>query len=724
MFSGTKPFAMDPSRDIPLPSSTGQLSRPTRELPMVDTVAAPPVKAVSIKPLTIPLRYEDLRVVLRKFDRASVSALPLDKPAVLIGRAVIERGAPTKPFQGKLYDPEGRYINFRVDDSAEPLYRYLRQRAGHMVRLFGLVEGRDFKATLVNPDPVTKSEVGTIRPVFPYHPKTLEAQASLVEGLNVTSYLAPIRLQNVLRKSLPTYIESWIKISVDKLFKDGLKSKQALRAAFGTHKPSEAKQMAEQMLLHMLFPRELRNTGRANKLANIVAGVCILHDQVEEEAEIHRRHAKSNRKAATLGGLTKDEIVALAKRIAERIEFTLTEEQLTAVVECLSDLDSGIPSKRLLSGDVGTGKTVVYAIAVFAMAQAGHLVAVLLPSEPLAEQVYGKIKGWFPDLSVDLVAGARQPSGSARVMVGTSALLTRSQCEFDFVVVDEQQRFSRAQREGALAAKGHLLEVTATAIPRTQALVEMGLTKVSTLQECHVKKEIVTRIWRQDQRGALFAEIHASLAAGEQVLVIYPAKAPPPVRPAVESRETEAEAEAHLPTAARASVTAYVTAWEKAFPGRVRICHGGLSAEENNAAILDVTERRADILASTTLVEVGMDIPGLRRIVIVEADMFGASTLHQLRGRVARTGGRGHCDFYLPRDPRDISLARLEMLCRTSNGFEIAEADRQLRGSGDITRSGHRQKGKLPDSPFPAHEVSPSALLEAAHRLQAEFGID
>ncbi len=705
---------MDATAANPLPPSAGQITRQTSAPPLVQTECAPAVKLVRIKPLCIPERYEDLRRSMKTFDKASIAALPPTKPCVCIGRPVIERGSPKGAFSGKLFDETGKYVSFRVDANSEPLYRYLKQRHGHVVRLFGQIEGRDFKATLVNPDPVTQPEVGMLRPVFPYHTATLVAQSSLVEGLLATSYLAPVRLQNVLRKSLPSYLDNWLKQSVDKLFKDGLKSKQALKASLGTHKVSEAKPIVERMLLDLVMPRDPAATGAAHRRANLIAGVCILHDQVEEEAEIHRRHAKSKKKAATLGGLTKEQIVDLANSIADRIEFKITDEQLTAVVEILTDLDSGMPSKRLLSGDVGSGKTVVYAIAVCAMAQAGHQVAVILPSEPLAEQVYDKLRGWFDHLSMDFVAGSRQPSGSAIVSVGTSAILSRSDCEFDLVVVDEQQRFSRAQREGAMAAKGHLLEVTATAIPRSQALVEMGLTKVSTLQQSHVKKEIVTRIWRQDQRAALFTEIRASIAAGEQVLVIYPAKAP----------STQKEGDVSSAASQRSSVTVYVTAWEKAFPGRVRICHGGLSAEENKAAILDVTERRADILASTTLVEVGIDIPGLRRIVIVEADMFGASTLHQLRGRVARTGGRGHCDFYLPRDPRDISLQRLEMLCTTSNGFEIAEKDRALRGSGDITRSGHRQKGKLPDSPFPNHEVPPAALLEAARLLQTEFGID
>lgn len=705
------------SLDAPATASSGRAGGPSDAgIPPV-----PPVKPVKVKPLTLPVGIQDLRKKITNFDLKTLSALKSDRAYVFFGVVTIDSKTSQDTFSGRITDSSGRFLFLQAGPFAIPFKHACDRKAGRPMYLFGNIVPRGKTFLLVNPEPVRSGEIGALRPVFPLHQQTIMAQCSVEDGLLPQSYLAPLRTQLAYRTSLQQSLPSWIALSIEKLLKDGLKTRAAMRAAFGTSKIADVRQATNQMLLDLVCPKDTARTRAAKKLADRVAGVCILHDQVEELAEFAKRHLKAKRPVPTLGTQTRDQLQEIALKHSKPFGFDLTAEQVTAAIDILSFLNTGVPMRALLTGDVGSGKTAVFSVTAAAMLEAGHSVAVILPSEPLANQVHSLLVKWYPHFKPQLVAGANRPRAGAKFVVGTVAILTRTECDFDYVIVDEQQRFGTLQRNSAMADRAHQLESTATAIPRSLALADMGLTQVATLQDCHVKKNIVTRIWRADQRKQLFAEIHATVAAGQQVLVIYPsiASSTPSEEPTEPLAETKPSA-----SQKRAAVDSYIAVWEKAFPGRVRICHGAQTPSQNAAAIADIRDRKADILASTTLVEVGIDIPSLMRVVIVQADCFGSSTLHQLRGRVARAGGDGYCDFYLPKDPRDISLKRLEMLTVTSNGFEIAEADCEMRGAGDISRSGQRQRGKLPESPFPGHEVPRASLLEASARLHREFGID
>lgn len=366
---------------------------------------------------------------------------------------------------------------------------------------------------------------------------------------------------------------------------------------------------------------------------------------------------------------------ALLKGLALAFPFKLTDEQKKVVVEILSDMRTGT-MRRLLSGDVGTGKTAVYGLALAYAIELGARAFVLLPNQTLARQIHVEFASWWPHLEPLLVTGDTDDvPPDARLVIGTTAILHRNLGQPDIMVVDEQHKFSREQRERLVTPGTHLLEVSATSIPRTQALARYGALAVSRLTACHVKKDIETAIITHGDRAILFSALRKDVAEGDKLLVIYP-------------RRGDDESDSELPSAAEA-----FEAWQRAFGDMVRLVHGGQTPEENQAAIQDMVDGRARVLVSTTVVEVGVTIPGLRHCVVVHAERFGLTTLHQIRGRLCRDGGRGTFTLYLPSPVRPEVMERLNVLVRTTDGFVVAEHDMRLRGFGDLSSDSDRQTG-------------------------------
>jgi len=355
--------------------------------------------------------------------------------------------------------------------------------------------------------------------------------------------------------------------------------------------------------------------------------------------------------------------------------FTMTDEQKNCVRDAIRDIRKGV-MHRVLSGEVGTGKTAVYGLLAAVCIDGGAQVAIMGPNQSLVRQIHAEIANWWPDLEPQLITGDTDAiNDNTRLFVGTTALLHRKLPELSLVIADEQHKFSRDQREQLICSGVHLLEVSATCIPRSQALIRYGALAISKLEHCHVEKSIRTKVWAQDKRTGLFDNIKRSIKNGDKILVIYP------------KREGEQET-GKLPSADQA-----YHAWNKAFPGNVRLAHGGLSGDDNQQAINDVSSGKAHILISTTVVEVGINIPGLRHAVVVHAERFGLTTLHQIRGRVSREGGSGFFDLYLPVEVKEAALKRLSVLETTDNGFKVAEMDMQLRGFGDLSSNSSKQTG-------------------------------
>lgn len=361
--------------------------------------------------------------------------------------------------------------------------------------------------------------------------------------------------------------------------------------------------------------------------------------------------------------------------LISRLPFPPTSDQKQAIDEIVSDLRSPFPMKRLLSGDVGTGKTVAFAVPAVAAFLAGARVGIVVPNELLVGQIAGEIREYFPEIPVCEVSSGGSISDG--LVVGTTAVFSIAKKKgivFDFVVTDEQHKFSVGQKGILVAAHTNMLEATATAIPRTLALVQFGGLALSVLKENPVKKEIKTRVVARAEGGRLFEFVAKQTQSGAQVAVIYPLA------------EDKGDGE-------RMTVEAAARRFETMWPGRVGMLHGGLPDEEKNAVIAKMKSGDLSVLCSSTVIEVGLTLPSLRAVIVVHPERFGSSQLHQLRGRVARRGGVGFFFLYLPEDVEDTAMQRLQLLVECKDGFTLAERDADLRGFGDVDHDSGSQKG-------------------------------
>lgn len=373
------------------------------------------------------------------------------------------------------------------------------------------------------------------------------------------------------------------------------------------------------------------------------------------------------------------------------LPFTLTGAQTRAIGEVLEDLQSGKPMNRLLQGDVGSGKTMVAAAAACFAVQNGYQAALMAPTEILAEQHYKGLSRILATLGVRmaLLTGGMTPkqkkevrekmaSGDVDLVIGTHALISEGSAfaKLDLVIADEQHRFGVAQRQ-ALAAKGnmpHLLVMSATPIPRTLALIMYGDLDVSILDELPPGRQTVdTFLVGEKMRARINAFIRKQTQEGHQSFVVCPA---------VEDAE-----ELNIKAAAVWAETLQKTV----FPDlRVALIHGQMKSSQKEEIMASFAAGNADVLVATTVIEVGVDVPNATLMVIEDADRFGLSQLHQLRGRVGRGSAKSNC-ILVSQSKNPETVARLKALCNTGDGFKIAEEDLRLRGPGDFF--GSRQSG-------------------------------
>lgn len=411
----------------------------------------------------------------------------------------------------------------------------------------------------------------------------------------------------------------------------------------------------------------------------------------------------------------------LADKMREKmtsLPFELTEAQSGALDEILADMKSSGHMNRLLQGDVGSGKTVVAALAMYAACTAGMQAAIMVPTEILAEQHLESLSQLFPELSIVLLTGSMRAvarrtalaaieSGEVDMIVGTHALIQDSvnyHC-LGLVVTDEQHRFGVKQRR-LLREKGDnpdVLMMTATPIPRTLAITSFGDMDVSIINQLPAgRKPIVTRWVKHEQFSVVLTWLEKELAKGAQVYV---------VSPLIEESET---LDLKNAIALEAELAAYFK--EKA---RVVLLHGQMKNDEKDVIMQDFKEGKTDILVSTTVIEVGVNVPNATVMVIMDADRFGLSQLHQLRGRV----GRGQKQSYaiLVANPKtEAGKERMRIMTEITDGFVLAEEDLKMRGSGEIF--GTRQSG-LPEFQV-ANIIEDYAILEEARRVAAQIVSD
>jgi ATP-dependent DNA helicase RecG len=449
--------------------------------------------------------------------------------------------------------------------------------------------------------------------------------------------------------------------------------------------PRAAQELAERLSFAVL-PELLANLGAAGWT------IKQLLEQAHRPRDLeYGRHAQSVlERLATIAALARVEasrptgrarraftLATLPQRIGA-FTFPFTSEQAAAVRTLADDLGSGAPLRAILIGDVATGKTATFGAIAAAGVDAGARVLVLLPNTVLAQQVARELGSVFPDLSISLVLGDNDtvPAPGPRLIVATTAALARDCGPIDLCIVDEQQKFSTAQREQYVSADSHLLEATATCIPRSLALAKYGALRVCTLSRPHHARAIETTLWERRDWHVLYRGIAETIRNRHQVLVVYPAR-----------EEGEGE------YATRHNVSDAAARWSQYFPGAVRALTGANTASEKAEVMADLHSGTASMLVATSVVEVGVNLERLRRVVIVNPERFGLSTLHQIRGRVARNGGTGLCDLFLASGITDEQRDRLAVLVASNNGFDIARSDLERRGFGDLGPEGKRQSG-------------------------------
>ena len=388
------------------------------------------------------------------------------------------------------------------------------------------------------------------------------------------------------------------------------------------------------------------------------------------------------------------------------LPFNLTSDQKNAIMDILNDISKPFPMNRMVQGDVGSGKTVVAVASSLAVARSGKQVAVMAPTEILAKQHYTNFKQIMEKFGIEvhILTGStpakekreiykKMETGEAKVVIGTHALIQDEVRfkELALVIVDEQHRFGVEQRKALMEKSGkipHVLVMTATPIPRTLSLTQFGDLDISKIKQMPAgRKKVETVIYYEDERERMNSFIKKELDKGRQVFVVYPL--------IEESEKIDLK-----------SAEEGYKKWKKSFPDRkILLLHGRMTQEEKDRIMENFRNKKADILVSTTVIEVGVDIPNASVMVIEDAYRFGLSQIHQLRGRIGRGSYEGYCFLVVPEefryrsdDPdfekkREKAMERLKILVKTSDGFKIAEADLDLRGMGNIM--GTAQSGRF-----------------------------
>jgi len=380
----------------------------------------------------------------------------------------------------------------------------------------------------------------------------------------------------------------------------------------------------------------------------------------------------------------------LVARYREALPFTLTPHQESAIAQIDRDLARPVPMQRLLQGDVGSGKTVVALYALLRAVESGRQGALMAPTETLAEQHFLTIEGLCGVVGVRCVlltgsAGSKRArdaiaAGEAQVAVGTHALIQREVefADLAVAVVDEQHRFGVEQRKALAEGRSpHVLHMTATPIPRTLALTIYGDLAVSEIAKPPADRKPIVTAWVGAERSSeAYERLRRHLDAGRQAYVVCPLIEQSETRLA---RAAEAEAE----RLRRAELRGY----------RVGLLHGRLKPGNRRDVMRAFTAGELDVLVATTVIEVGVDVPNATIMIVQEADRFGLAQLHQLRGRVGRGAEQSYCLLVSrPKDQlTDTAQARLQALVDTGDGFELAEADLELRREGQLL--GTRQSG-------------------------------
>jgi len=639
------------------------------------------VRTVADLLLLVPHRWED----------RSTAIPPVEVGET--GRAVLVRGRISNVRLGRPRGRGRRVVNAVVEDEGRGLpvvwfnqpWVARELKGAPQVLLFGKVErhSRTGRLQLVNPE-ISSAEV---------------SGPGIVPVYRRTGLLGGRRLRRLMDQAMGVLEEIEDPVPEEVLHDFGL---PGLRSALeALHRPvvPEDRQERERLLEDLAAGRRPEQVRLAfDELLALALAVGLV------------RERRCRQRAACRIGAADPRLT---------LSFELTPAQRRVKGEILGSLAGPAPMARLLQGDVGSGKTVVAALAARAVLDAGHTVAFMAPTELLAEQHVASMGRLFEGtgfepllLTGSLGAAGRRGvlellgGGRPQLVVGTHALVQESVRleNLGLVVVDEQHRFGVAHRQ-ALVEKGrapHLLVMTATPIPRSLALVAYGDLELSVLDELPPgRRPVRTILRRRSEAGRLWDFIAGEVAAGGRAYVVYPL---------IEASE-ELEAQSLEENAGRI---------RELLPGiPVGTVHGRMGRAEREAAVKAFRSGEIGVLLSTTVVEVGVDVPEATVMVVESPERFGLSQLHQLRGRVGRGARQSWCVLLVPDVLPAAAERRLDVFCSTSDGFRLAEADLELRGPGEIT--GFRQWGAegLRFARIPRDHELLERAREAAGRLAA-----
>jgi len=461
----------------------------------------------------------------------------------------------------------------------------------------------------------------------------------------------------------------------------------SLRARLGYPSRGEA-------IIHTHFPESTESLDALNTFRSPAQQRLIFEEFFLYQLSLALDRKATRKENAIAFHVREDKVREALKHI---LPFKPTAAQKRVLSEIAADLEKPAPMNRLLQGDVGSGKTIIALQAAVIAIENATQAALMAPTEILAVQHFLSARrilskaGYRVELLISgLKAAEKQAalerirSGEAQLVIGTHALIEEN-VEFarlGFVAIDEQHRFGVLQRKRLMdkaASHGHaphVLVLTATPIPRTLSLTLYGDLDVSVLDELPPgRTPIVTRITSEPHLPGVWESLRREVAAGRQGYIVYPV---------IEESKLEL----------KAAIDEYERLSKEVFPKlKLGLLHGRLSSEEKDDVMQRFHKNEVHILVSTTVVEVGVDVPNATVMVIEHSERFGLSQLHQLRGRIGRGAVKSHCILVAPVRMTDEARARLETMVRTSNGFEIAETDLLLRGPGEFF--GTRQSGEL-----------------------------
>ncbi|MFC3928241.1 ATP-dependent DNA helicase RecG [Streptococcus caprae] len=612
--------------------------------------------------LYFPFRYED-------FKSKSVFDLVDGEKAVLTGTVLV-------PANVQYYGFKRNRLHFKIKQGDAVIgvnffnQPYLQDKVevGQTIAVFGKWDQR--KQVMTGMKVLAQVE-DDMQPV--YHVAQGVSQASLVKAIKSAFDSEALAL-------LP---ENLSQILLDKYRL--LDRQSAVRAMHFPKDLAEYKQALRRIKFEELFFFQLNLQVLKSENRDETNGLVIPYDRASLEAEI------------------------------AKLPFPLTGAQERSLDEILSDMASGAHMNRLLQGDVGSGKTVVAGLAMYAAYTAGFQSALMVPTEILAEQHYESLQGLFPELSIAILssgikAAAKKTTlaaiedGSVDMVVGTHALIQEAvqYHKLGLIITDEQHRFGVNQRR-LFREKGDnpdVLMMTATPIPRTLAITAFGEMDVSIIDELPAgRKPIITRWVKHQQLDTVLGWIKTEIGKGAQVYVISPL-----------IEESEA-LDLKNAVALEAELKDYF-----ADSARISLIHGRMKNEEKDEVMQAFKAHETDLLVSTTVIEVGVNVPNATIMVIMDADRFGLSQLHQLRGRVGR-GSKQSYTILVANPKTDSGKDRMTIMTETTDGFVLAEEDLKMRGSGEIF--GTRQSG-IPEFKT-ADLIEDYPILEEARRMAAEI---